>query len=67
MNPRSKDVITRSPDTMFPREEGEDAATDWGTRPSPKVKPFGKYPEDIPTRDWGNKPNPKKDPIGIKI
>ena len=67
MIPRSRDVIAHSPNAKLPKEDGEDAATDWGSRLGPKVKPFGEDPGDTPTRGWGNKPNPKKDPTWIEI
>ena len=67
MIPRLRDAVTHSPDTKLPGENGEDVATDWGTKPSPEVKPFRKDPGGTPTRGWGNKPNPKKDPTRIEI
>ena len=66
MIPRLRGVITHNTDTKLPGEDGEDAATDWWTRPSLEAKSFGKGPGDTPTYDWGNIPKPKKDPTGIK-
>ena len=78
-----KGAIAHSHDTTLPREDGEDVATSWGTRPSRKAKPIGEDPRDTlargwgnrpnlekdptPTCGWGNRPNPKKDPNGIKV
>ena len=67
MIPRLKGVIAHSHHTKLPREDGEDASTDWGTRPIPKAKPFGEDPRDTLNRSWGNKPNPKKNSTGIDI
>ena len=69
MIPRLKGVIAHGHDTKLPGEDGEDAAIDWGTRPSPKAKLFEEDLRDILTHDWGNKPNPEKDPTptGIKV
>ena len=77
MIPRLKGVIAHDHDTKLPGENGEAAATSWGTRPSPKVKPFEKDLGDYSTRGrknrqnlgkdptlaygWGNRPNPKKE------
>ena len=62
MIPRLKGVIAYGHDTKLPREYGEDVTIGWGTRPSPKVKPFEEDPKDISTRGWGNIPNPGKHP-----
>ena len=59
---RLKCVIAHSQNTKLPGEDGEDTTTGWGTKPSPKVKPFREKPRDTPTRGWGNRPNPGKDP-----
>ena len=67
MIPRLRGAITHGPDTKLLGEDGEDAATDWGARPCPEAKPFGKDPGDTLTHGRGNKPNPKKDPTGIKV
>ena len=67
MIPRPKGAIIRSPNTKLPGEDGEDATTDWGTRPNLETKPIGKDPGDTPTRGWGNMLNPKKDPTRIKV
>ena len=67
MIPRLKGIIAHSQDTKLLGEDGEDTAIDWGTRPSPKAKPFGKDLSDTSTCCWGNKPNPKKDSIGIDV
>ena len=67
MIPRLKGIIDHSHDTKLLEEDGEDAEADWGTRPSPKAKPFREDPRDTPTCVWGNKPNPKKDSIGIDV
>ena len=67
MIPRSIDAIAHSHNTKLLRKDGEDAATDWGTRPSPKAKFFRENPKGIPTSSWGNRPNPRKDPMGTKI
>ena len=40
MIPRLKGAISHGPDTKLPEEDGEDAMTSWGTKPSPKAKPF---------------------------
>ena len=75
MIPRLNSTIAHSHDTKLPGEYGEDMATNWGTRPSPMMKPFGEDPGDALTRGWGNiskndlastcgwrnRPNPKKD------
>ena len=63
---RSRGAIASSLSTKLPKEDGEDTATDWGTRPGPGAKPFGKDPRDTSTQGWGNRPNPKKDPTGIE-
>ena len=47
---RLKGVITHDHDTKLSRKDDEDATKGWGTRPSPKAKPFGKDPKDTPTR-----------------
>ena len=62
---RLKGVITNSHDTKLPREDGEDVAIGWGTRPSPKVKPFREDLRDTLTYDWGNKS--KKNPARTKV
>ena len=46
---RPRGTIVHDPDTKLPGEDGEDATTDWGTRPCPKAKPFEKDPGDTPT------------------
>ena len=63
MIPRLKGVITHDHDTKLQGKDGEGATTCWGTRPSPKEKPFEEDPKDTPTRGRRNKPNPRKDPI----
>ena len=50
MIPILKGVIAHSHDTKLPGEDGEDMATGWGTRPSPKVKPFENDLRDTLTR-----------------
>ena len=60
---RLKSVIAHDHDTKLPEEDGEGSTAGWGTRPSPKVKPFEEDPGDTPTRDWRNRPNLGKDPI----
>ena len=62
MIPRLNGAIAHGHDTKLSGEDGEDAATDWGTRPNPKIKPFGEDPGDTSTHGWENRPNPKKDP-----
>ena len=78
-----KGDIAHGHDTKLSREDGEDVAIGWGTKPSLKAKPFEGDPGDIsthgwgnkpnpmkdhtPTRGWGNKPNPNKDPVGIEV
>ena len=59
---RLNGVVTHDHHTKLPGGDGEDAATGWGTRPSPKAKPFGEDPRDTPTRGWGNRHDPEKDP-----
>ena len=49
MIPRLKDVIAHDHDTKLLGEDGGDAAIGWGTRPSPKEKPFGEDPGDTLT------------------
>ena len=66
MIPRLKGVISHSHDTKLLREDGEDTATNWGTRPSPKAKPLEEDPEDTPTCDWGTDPTLKRIPLGSK-
>ena len=66
MIPRPRGAIAHGLDTKLPGEDGEDAATNWGPRPSPEAKHFRKDPEDTLTHGWGNRPNPKKDPTAIK-
>ena len=46
---RLKGVIAHDHDTKLPGEYGEGATAGWGTRPSPKVKPFEEDSEDILT------------------
>ena len=60
MIPRLKGVIAHSYDTKLLGENGEDTTLGWGTRPSPKTKPFKEDPRDASTCGWGNRPNPKK-------
>ena len=67
MIPILKGAIAYNNDNKILGEDGEDAATDWGTKPSPKAKPLGDDPEDTPTHGWGNSPNPKKDLAGIEV
>ena len=57
-----KDVIAHDHDTKLLGGDGEDAAAGWGSRPSPKAKPFEEDLGDAPTYGWGNIPNPRKDP-----
>ena len=64
---RLKDAIAHGHNTKLPREDGEDAAIGWGTKPSPKAKPFKENPRDTLTRGWGNRPNPQKNLTGIEI
>ena len=49
MIPRLKGAIAHDHDIKLPGKDGEDAATSWGTRPSPKVKPFEEGPGDTLT------------------
>ena len=58
---RLKGVIAHSHNTKLPGEDGEGVAAGWGTRPSPKAKPFEENPKDTLTCGWGNRPNPKKE------
>ena len=67
MIPRLKGAITEGHNTKLPREDGEDAATGWGTRPSPKAKPFREDPEDTLICGLGNRPNPKNNLIRIEV
>ena len=62
MIPRLKGAIAHNHDTKLLGEDDEDSSIGWGTRPSPKAKPFGEDPRDTLTRGQGNRPNPKKDP-----
>ena len=64
---RLKRTIAQGHDTKLPGEDGEDAATGWGTRLSPKAKPFIEDPKDTPRCGWKNKPNLEKNPAGIKV
>ena len=50
MIPRLKSAIAHNYDTKLPGEDDEEVATGWGTRPSPKAKPFGEDPGDTSTR-----------------
>ena len=47
MIPRLKGAIAHSHDTKLPGEDSEEATTDWGTKPSRKVKPFGEDPKTL--------------------
>ena len=67
MTLRLKGCIAHSHDTKLLGEDGEDTTIDLGTRPSPRVKPFGEDLRDILTHSWGNIPKPKKDSIGIDV
>ena len=46
---RLKGAITQDHNIKLPGEDGEEDTTGWGTRPSPKVKPFEEDPGDTPT------------------
>ena len=46
---RLKGAIFHGHATKLPGEDDEDAATGWGTKPSPKAKPFEEGLGDTPT------------------
>ena len=60
---RLKGVIVHDHYTKVPRENGEGTTRGWGTRPSPKAKPFEEDFGDTLTRSWENSPNLGKDII----
>ena len=58
---RLKGVITHVHDIKLSGEDREGVLVGWGTRPSPKVKPFEEDPGDTSTHRRGNRPNLGKD------
>ena len=49
---RSIDAIVHNHDTMLLGEDGEDATTNWETKPSLEAKPFRENLGGTPTRGW---------------
>ena len=63
MIPRLRGAIAYSLDTKLPGEDGEDAATDWGTRPNQEAK---SNPETLQPMVGGIVPTPRKILLGSK-
>ena len=57
---RFKGSIAHGHDTKLLGEDGEDVTTGWGTKPSPKVKPFEEDHTDTPTMVRGTDLTPRR-------